>query len=132
METSATSRPGFEHNFLVAGVFTRLTIIEWAGPGINSRLVLYLLKGFYSEEAFIRGNTVCTCTLDATDERIKQIPHPLDNLDPLVMQYPTFLVTVLFGSFITTFCSISVIAIYSCTYVYVRTTLGEEVYSMYL
>ena len=46
-----------------------LTIVEWAGPGLNSRPGLYLLKdtislrplngtGFYSEETSIRGNTV--------------------------------------------------------------------------
>ena len=49
--------------------YTRLTIIEWERPGLNSRPGLYFLKDminsgplnktdFYSEEASIQGNTV--------------------------------------------------------------------------
>ena len=41
-------------------------------------------------------------------------PWIVDILDYLVMQYSTLLVTVLFGSFIPTFCSMFVIFLYSC------------------
>ena len=80
-------------------IYTRLTIIEWAGPGVNWRPGLYFLKdvinpwplngtGFYSEEASIRGNIVrtfpdvysrlqvvskvCTCACPSFDKCIQQ------------------------------------------------------------